>query len=46
MLDLIVDRRDMKTTLGRMLRFMGAKPAVSGCARDGHGGSVDAEPPR
>jgi acetyl-CoA carboxylase carboxyl transferase subunit beta len=26
MLDLVVDRRDMKTTIGRALRFMGAAP--------------------
>jgi acetyl-CoA carboxylase carboxyl transferase subunit beta len=29
MLDLVVDRREMKATLGRMLRFMGAVPAAS-----------------
>jgi hypothetical protein len=27
MLDLVVDRRDLKATLARALRFMGAAPA-------------------
>jgi acetyl-CoA carboxylase carboxyl transferase subunit beta len=46
MLDLIVDRRDMKTTLGRMLRFMGAKPAEAAAPAMAAAGAVDAEPPR
>ena len=27
MLDLVVDRRELKATIGRALRFMGAEPA-------------------
>jgi acetyl-CoA carboxylase carboxyl transferase subunit beta len=29
MIDMIVDRRELKTTIARALRFMGAKPAVA-----------------
>jgi acetyl-CoA carboxylase beta subunit len=29
MLDLVVDRRELKTTLARVLRFMRAAPAAS-----------------
>ncbi len=30
MLDLVVDRREMKATVARLLRFMGATPAAAG----------------
>ena len=46
MLDLIVDRRDMKTTLGSVLRFMGAKPAEAEAPVLAAAGAVDGEPPR
>jgi acetyl-CoA carboxylase carboxyl transferase subunit beta len=45
MLDLIVDRRDMKATLSRALRFMGAKPAEAEAPVLAAAGAVDAEPP-
>ena len=32
MLDLVVDRREMKATVARLLRFMGATPAAAGTA--------------
>ena len=46
MLDLIVDRREMKIVLGRVLRFMGAQsaPVVRPPVAVAH--AVDAEPPR
>ena len=46
MLDLIVDRREMKIVLGRALRFMGAQsaPPVPPPVAVAH--AVDAEPPR
>ena len=34
MLDLVVDRRDMKATVARALRFMGAEPAPAAAADD------------
>ena len=46
MLDLIVDRREMKTVLGRALRFMGAQPAPVVLPPIAAVGAVDAEPPR
>jgi acetyl-CoA carboxylase carboxyl transferase subunit beta len=45
MLDLIVDRRDMKTMLGRLLRFMGAA-ADSPAPEMASAGALDAEPIR
>lgn len=45
MLDLIVDRREMKALLGRALRFMGAQPAPVPPAL-AVAGAVDGEPPR
>jgi acetyl-CoA carboxylase carboxyl transferase subunit beta len=33
MLDLVVDRREMKATVARLLRFMGATPAPAPAAR-------------
>jgi acetyl-CoA carboxylase carboxyl transferase subunit beta len=33
MLDLVVDRRDMKATIARALRFMRAEPAPAGADR-------------
>ena len=32
MLDLVIDRREMKATLGRLLRFMGAGPGAADAA--------------
>ena len=46
MLDLIVDRREMKTVLGRALRFMGAQSAPTVPPPIAVAGAVDAEPPR
>ena len=46
MLDLIVDRREMKIVLGRALRFMGAQPAPDVSPSVVVAGAVDAEPPR
>ena len=46
MLDLIVDRREMKTVLGRALRFMGAQPAPVVPPPMAVAGAIDAEPPR
>jgi len=45
MLDLIVDRREMKALLGRALRFMGAQPAPVPPSL-AVAGAVDGEPPR
>jgi acetyl-CoA carboxylase carboxyl transferase subunit beta len=45
MLDLIVDRRDMKTMLGRLLRFMAAA-ADSPAPEMASAGALDAEPIR
>jgi acetyl-CoA carboxylase carboxyl transferase subunit beta len=46
MLDLIVDRRELKTVLGRALRFMGAQPAPVVQPPLAVAGAIDAEPPR
>jgi len=46
MLDLIVDRRELKTVLGRALRFMGAQPAPVVPPLMAVAGAIDAEPPR
>jgi acetyl-CoA carboxylase carboxyl transferase subunit beta len=46
MLDLIVDRRDMKATIARILRFMRAVPAEVPQAPLAAAGIVDAEPQR
>ena len=45
MLDLIVDRREMKTVLGRVLQFMGAQPARALPPPMAVAGAADAEPP-
>ena len=45
MLDLIVDRREMKTVLGRVLRFMGAQPAPVPPPAEAVPAGVDAAPP-
>ena len=45
MLDLIVDRREMKALLARALRFMGAQPAPVPPSL-AVAGAVDGEPPR
>ncbi|MBF8300364.1 MAG: accD, partial [Acidobacteria bacterium] len=45
MLDLIVDRREMKTVLGRALRFMGAQPAPALPPSVAVASAPDAEPP-
>ena len=45
MLDLIVDRREMKAVLGRVLRFMGAVPALVAPLPMAVAGAVDGEPP-
>jgi acetyl-CoA carboxylase carboxyl transferase subunit beta len=44
MLDLIVDRREMKTVLARVLRFMGALPAPLAPLPMAVAGAIDAEP--
>jgi acetyl-CoA carboxylase carboxyl transferase subunit beta len=46
MLDLIVDRREMKALLGRALRFMGAQPAPVVPPPLAVAGAVDGESPR
>ncbi len=46
MLDLIVDRREMKTVLGRALRFMRAESAPAVPPPMAVAGAVDATPPR
>ena len=46
MLDLIVDRREMKSVLGRALRFMGAQSAQAVPAPTMVADAVDAGPPR
>ena len=46
MLDLIVDRRDMKATLGRVLRFMGATTSPEAAPAMAGAGAFDAEQPR
>jgi acetyl-CoA carboxylase carboxyl transferase subunit beta len=44
MLDLVVDRRDMKTTLSRALRFMRAEPAAMTPVPVGVGALSSSEP--
>ena len=44
MLDLVVDRRDLKTTIARVLRFMRAEPALPAEPPLAVAGAVDAEP--
>ncbi len=44
MLDLIVDRREMKAVLGRALRFMGALPAPVATLPMAVAGAIDGEP--
>ena len=46
MLDLVVDRREMKATLGRVLRFMGVEPALAAMPPLAVAGVVDAEQSR
>jgi acetyl-CoA carboxylase carboxyl transferase subunit beta len=46
MLDLIVDRRDMKSTLSGVLRFMGAEPLPPAPPVMAVAGEADAEQPR
>ena len=46
LLDLIVDRREMKIVLGRALRFMGAQSAPAVPPPVAVADAVDAEPPR
>ena len=46
MLDLVVDRRDMKATLARALRFMRAEPAPAAQPVPVAVGATAAEPPR
>ena len=46
LLDLIVDRREMKIVLGRALRFMGAQSAQAVPAPTMVADAVDAGPPR
>jgi acetyl-CoA carboxylase beta subunit len=45
MVDLIVDRREMKTVLARVLQFMGARPAPVTPPPMAVAGAIDSESP-